>query len=155
KRNRRLQFELCESRHLLAASITGFKFATALPSGFSPGADLPMPGVTIDLFQDNGDLVFNSATDALVQHVVTASDGSYAFNNVADGHYYVQEVVPAGFTQSAGPAFYTVDVIGGGVYATNPAAQITQNVDDFSVPNPAATYFISALNPNPFFRQDT
>ncbi|HEY2760367.1 MAG TPA: prealbumin-like fold domain-containing protein, partial [Pirellulales bacterium] len=156
QRRRTLWFEECESRNLLAATISGFKFATATATGFTPGSDLPMAGVTINLYQDNGDLTFNPAMEALVQHVVTGANGSYAFNNVADGHYFINETPPAGFSQSAGPAFYTVDVIGGLVYTT-PANDptTTLNVDDFSAPDPAATYFINALDPNPLFRQDS
>ena len=149
KRGRSLWFEECESRNLLAATISGFKFATAAASGFTPGSDLPMAGVTINLRQ-------GSDTNPPVATTTTAADGSFAFNNVADGHYFIDETVPTGFTQSAGPAFYTVDVIGGLVYST-PADDptTTLNVDDFSAPDPAATYFINALDPNPLFRQDS
>jgi SdrD B-like domain len=151
RRSRRFGFEVCEDRSLLAgASITGIKFATVNPSGFSPG-DTPLGGVFVDLYKDNGDLVFNPATDSLVDRQQTAvGTGAYTFANVADGHYFIQEEVPTGYFQSAGPAFYTVDVIGGAVYSA-----ATTNIDSFSDPNPASSFFISALNPNPFFEQDS
>lgn len=149
-KRRRLGFELCEDRHLLAgASIAGVKFDTVSSSGFtSVGTphDVPLGGVFIDLYKDNGDNVFNKVTDTLVDRQQSAAGtGAYTFNNVADGHYYIAEEVPAGYTQSAGPAFYTVDVIGGAVYLNT-----SQTIDNFSNPNPEADYFIKAVNPNPF-----
>jgi hypothetical protein len=135
---------------LAGASITGIKFATVNPNGFSPG-DVPLGGVFVDLYRDNGDGVFNTATDSLADRQQTAAGtGAYTFSMVADGHYFIQEEVPAGYVQSAGPPFYTVDVIGGAVFSAS-----TLNIDSFSDPNPAASWFINALNSNPFFRQDS
>jgi hypothetical protein len=138
---------------LAAASITGIKFDTVNSSGFSAG-DVPQGGVFIDLFKDNGDNVFNPATDSRVDRQETATGtGAYTFSDVADGHYYIQEELPSGFTQSGGPPFYTVDVINGGVYSFHPAdfASVKSiNIDDFSNPNPEADYFITGVNPNPF-----
>src|SRR5262249_37481237 len=133
---------------LLAASITGVKFATASSSGFTPGVDVPMANVTIDLF--------DHATHTLLRQVLTNAQGQYAFNNVADGVYDIEEdptSLPPGFTQSAGPAFYTVDVINSLVYTISPAAnpEQTLNVDSFAVPNPDQIYKILASNPNPTF----
>ncbi|HEY2883041.1 MAG TPA: hypothetical protein VGJ15_11420, partial [Pirellulales bacterium] len=148
-RARRLQFETCESRCVLAATITGFKAETVNSSGFSPG-DIPMAGVFIDLYKDNGDGVFNPAVDTLADRQQTAAGtGAYTFANVVDGHYFIQEEVPTGFSQSAGPPFYTVDVINSLVY--NATSQIT--VDNFSDPNPSSTFFINAIDPDPFFLQ--
>ena len=151
RRSRRAFFERCEDRSLLAgASITGIKFATVNPNGFSPG-DVPLGGVFVDLYRDNGDGVFNTANDSLADRQQTAvGTGVYTFAMVADGHYFIQEEVPVGYVQSAGPPFYTVDVIGGAVYSAN-----TLNIDSFSDPDPAVSWFIGALNPNPYFRQDT
>jgi hypothetical protein len=150
-RGRRLGFELCEDRDLLSgASITGVKFDTVNSSGFSAG-DVPQAGVFIDLYKDNGDAVFNVASDTLADRQQTAvGTGAFAFNNVADGHYFIQEEVPAGTTQSAGPAFYTLDVLGGAVYTGS-----ALNVDQFSDPNPDFVYFINAINANPLTRNDT
>jgi hypothetical protein len=141
-RSRRASFELCEDRNLLSGvSISGIKFATAHPSGFSPG-DTPLGGVFIDLYKDNGDSVFNPGSDTLVDRQQTAAvTGAYTFANVADGHYFIQEEVPAGYFQSAGPPFYTVDVVGG---------KVGTLVDSFSDPSSADSFFITALNANPF-----
>ncbi len=151
RRGRRLGFELCEDRDLLSgASITGVKFDTVNSNGFSAG-DVPQGGVFIDLYKDDGDAVFNVASDTLADRQQTAAGtGAFAFNNVADGHYFIQEEVPAGTTQSAGPAFYTVDVVGGAVYTGT-----ALNIDQFSDPNPDFVYFINAVNANPLTRSDT
>jgi hypothetical protein len=149
RRKHRFAFETCEDRSMLAATISGIKYNTVLPNAFSPG-DVPLGGVTINLYQDNGDGIFNPAVDPLVQQQVTAPvTGAYTFTNVADGHFFINETVPAGYTQSAGPPFYAVDVINMVVYSA-----MTTNIDNFDNPNPAATWFINALNPDPFFRQD-
>ena len=158
---RRLGFELCEDRALLSgASIAGIKFDTVSSSGFTPGTDVPQGGVFIDLYKETSNTTFDPATDTLVDRQQTAAGtGAYTFSNVADGHYYIKEEVPAGFTQSAplAPTFYTVDVIGGSVYSST-----TVTIDDFSnrpdnvSPPPAATeYFIKAVDPNPFMLTTT
>ena len=146
---RRLVFEQCEQRDLLAV-ISGVKFDTANASGFSPD-DVPQGGVWIDLYKDNGDGTFNTGTDTLADRQQTASpSGAYTFNNVGDGHYFIQEEVPAGYNQSAGPAFYTLDVIGGAVYTGT-----AQNIDDFSDPDPEDDFFISAIDTSPKLLQET
>ena len=149
KKSRRLSFELCESRELLdGASLSGVKFNTFNPSGFSQN-DVPQGGVLIDLFKDNGDNVFNPAVDTLVDQQQTApGTGAFTFSNVADGHYYIQEQVPTGYTQSAGPAFYIVDVVDGVAYTGTPIT-----IDDFTAPDPASVYLINAVDPNPFLLQ--
>ena len=151
KRARRLGFEMCESRNLLSgASITGIKVETVNNSGFSPG-DTPLAGVFIDLYKDNGDAVFNTVTDTLADRQQTAAGtGAYAFNNVLDGHYFIQEEVPAGYVQSAGPAFYIVDVLNGAVYSSG-----TTNIDSFTDPDPADVFFINAVDPNPLLLQES
>jgi hypothetical protein len=150
KRLRSLSFELCESRELLdGASLSGIKFNTFNSSGFS-ASDVPQGGVFIDLFKDDGDKIFNAA-DTLVDRQQTASGtGVFTFSNVADGHYFIQEEVPNGYTQSAGPAFYTVDILGGVAYTGS-----ALTIDDFTAPDPASVYLINASDPNPFLLQST
>ncbi len=152
RRRRRLGFELCEDRRVLSgASITGTVFDTVSNSGFSAG-DVPQAGVPVNLYLDNGDGTFNPSTDTRVDQQTSAvGTGLYTFGNVADGLYYIQEVVPSGYSQSAGPSFYTVDVVGGVAYSGDHSAEI----DNFSDPNPQFMYVISALNPNPLSQSFT
>ncbi len=151
-RGRRLGYEICENRHLLSgASITGIVYETANSSGFSAGDVPQQTPVFIDLYKDNGDNVFNAVTDGPpVRQQTAAGTGVYTFSNLSDGHYYIQEEVPANFTQSAGPAFYTVDVKGDAVVAGAAFTGGTVNIDDFSQPNPADVYVITLLNSNPY-----
>ncbi|MDZ4780472.1 MAG: SdrD B-like domain-containing protein, partial [Planctomycetia bacterium] len=140
---RSLRLEPCEARNLLAADITGIKFQDLTGNGFSAD-DTPLAGVTIELFQDNGDGVFDANVDTLAGTQVTAANGTYTFPAVADGLYFVREVVPAGFYQSGGPSFYTVQVQGTNAFTLNGVG-----IDDFSEPDPAEFYFINALNLDP------
>src|SRR5690606_34668319 len=113
--------------------------------------DAPLGGVTINLYEDNGDGTFNPIVDTLIDQEVTApGTGEYEFTGIADGVYFITETVPAGYIQSAGPAFYAIEIIDGAVFSA-----MTLSIDDFSDPNPAAAFFISALDPNPYFRQDS
>ncbi|MCC7083437.1 MAG: VCBS repeat-containing protein [Pirellulales bacterium] len=132
------------------ATLAGIKYNTVSDSGFSPG-DAPLGGVTINLYSDDGDGSFNPMVDTLVDQEVTApGTGAYSFSGVNDGRYFINEVVPTGYVQSAGPPYYTVDVIGGAVYPASPLS-----IDQFSNPDPAASFFITALDPDPYFRQDS
>jgi hypothetical protein len=148
-RSRRLAFETCERRELLAVTVSGTKFDTFSSSGFTPGQDQPLAGVTINLFQENNNnQVLDAGDGSPIQSTATAANGTYSFNIMNDGRYYIQEVVPTGYTQSAGPAYYAINIINGAVFTDT-----TTNIDNFSDPDPAQTFFISALNPNPFFTQ--
>jgi hypothetical protein len=132
------------------ATLSGVKYSTVSDMGFSPG-DVPLGGVTIRLYQDNGDGTFNPAVDPLIDTEVTApGTGAFTFNGVPDdGRFFINEVVPANYVQSAGPSFYSVDIIDGVVFGAQ-----TTNIDNFTDPNPAAVFFINAIDPDPYFRQD-
>src|SRR5207249_4290146 len=66
-------------------------------------------GVTINLYRGA------SAAGSPYQTAVTAADGSYSFTDLAPGSYFVQEVVPDGYAQTAGAAGYAVTVGGDGM----------------------------------------
>lgn len=56
-------------------------------NGLQDPGDEPLAGVTIQLFDSDGNLVGTT---------ITNDDGSYGFSNLAAGDYYVQFVAPAG-----------------------------------------------------------
>ncbi|VTR96973.1 Serine-aspartate repeat-containing protein F OS=Candidatus Accumulibacter sp. BA-93 GN=sdrF PE=4 SV=1: Cna_B: Cna_B: Cna_B: Cna_B: Cna_B: Cna_B: Cna_B: Cna_B: Cna_B: Cna_B: Cna_B: Cna_B: Cna_B: Cna_B: Cna_B: Cna_B [Gemmata massiliana] len=87
--------------------ITGTKYTDVTGNGIT-GDDTGLGGVTINLYKDN-------ASGALIATTTTASDGTYSFGNLDLGTYFVQEIVPAGSTQTAGIAGYTITVGSGGV----------------------------------------
>ncbi len=96
-------------------AITGTKFNDITGDGFSAD-DTPLAGVTINLYL-NGNPTPIAST-------VTAADGSFAFNNLGPGTYYVQETVPAGWTQTGGTGGYTITTTSGSGSSGN-------NFDDF------------------------
>lgn len=71
-----------------AGLISGAVFEDAnMSGGIDPGEGLP--GVLVQLYRDNGDGVLSEATDTLVNHTTSGSDGSYMFDTLADGNYFV------------------------------------------------------------------
>ncbi len=96
-------------------AITGTKFNDITGDGFSAD-DTPLAGVTINLYLNGGSTPIAST--------VTAADGSFAFNNLGPGTYYVQETVPAGWTQTGGTGGYTITTTSGSGSSGN-------NFDDF------------------------
>ena len=159
---RRLALEPCEQRNLLAvvgaapeeplaAEVSGQKFTDATGDGFSPD-DMPLGGVTIDLFRDGGDGQFNRVEGGVDDDTLVDTDmtdpgtGAYGFAGLADGLYFIQEQVPAGYLQTAptSPAYYTFEVIDGTVYAGTNLV-----VDDFGAPSPPQTYFITLFDADP------
>lgn len=93
-----------ETVNAAPSSISGVVTNDLTGNGFSAD-DAPLAGWTVDLFMNDG--------TAPLQTAVTASDGSFSFNNLAPGSYTVQEVLPAGWTETGGGAGYTVTVISG------------------------------------------
>lgn len=85
-------------------TISGTKFTDITGNGFSAD-DTPLAGVTINLYKNGGTAAFATTT--------TDANGSYSFSNLGPGTYSVQEVVPAGSTQTGGVGGYTVMAQGG------------------------------------------
>ena len=111
----------------MQSSISGTKYLDQTGDGFSSD-DVGLGGVTIKLYTNA------SLTGTPYAKTTTAADGSYSFNNLPAGTYYVQESVPTGYVQtgggpngSAGATYYTVVVQSGQVYGGN-------DFDDFLIP---------------------
>jgi Prealbumin-like fold domain len=117
-------------------TISGTKFLDCTGNGFTSD-DTGLGGVTIDLYlNSNGGagLQTGSGGDTLVASTVTASNGTYSFNNLTPGTYFVTEVVPSGYVQtgggpngSAGATYYTIN-------ATNNQTYTGNNFDDYMIP---------------------
>ncbi|MBX7166329.1 MAG: hypothetical protein K1X74_08255 [Pirellulales bacterium] len=91
-------------------SISGTKFEDLTGNGIT-GDDPGFGGVTIELYLDDGDNVFEpGAGDTLVTTQVTAANGSYSFNSLQFGTYFVRELVPAGSQQTGGNTVYTINL---------------------------------------------
>jgi hypothetical protein len=97
-------------------TISGHKFLDKKGDGLTAD-DVPLGGVTIQLFRDtDGNGKFDASLDGPpVQTTVTADGtGAYSFTNLQPGTYFVKEVVPQGYKETA-PAtkVYTVVVTAG------------------------------------------
>ncbi len=141
--NRRpLRFEFCEDRNMLSGvSIGGVKFEDLDADGKYDPCDLPLGGITIELYQDDGDGVFDDQVDQLIDTQVTADGtGEYTFDDLDEGLYFVREVVPTGATPTLGYPYYAVNVVGESVGSL---------VDDFDSPGTIEEWVIAALNSDP------
>ena len=101
-------------------TISGTKYNDITGNSFS-GDDTGLGGVTINLYLNGG--------STPVASTVTAADGSYSFSNLGPGSYTVQEVVPAGSTQTGGNAGYTISATSG----TNSSGNNFDNFANISI----------------------
>ncbi len=91
-RRRPLLVETLEPRRLLTGSNLGQVFGTVFEDAdMSGGLDVgeELSGVLVQLFADNGDGVLQEATDAIVASSTTGNDGSYVFEGLSVGNYFV------------------------------------------------------------------
>lgn len=73
----------------LGASVSGFAFFDELADGiYENPPDRPQSNVTFALYLDNGDLIFNPATDTLIGTIRTNQDGLYGFTGLTVGAAY-------------------------------------------------------------------
>lgn len=73
-------------------SVTGNVFHDADSNGAVNDGE-GMQGVTLRLFADDGDGIFDETLDALVASEVTNADGTYSFDSLSpDATYFVQQV---------------------------------------------------------------
>lgn len=75
---------------VLAASITGLVFNDDNANGEQNGTELGAGGVTIALYRDDGDSLYEpDAGDALVQGTTTTANGGFAFSELASGTFWI------------------------------------------------------------------
>jgi hypothetical protein len=91
--------------------ISGHKFNDRTGDGIT-GDDAALGGVAVNLFRDaNGNGVLDGDDGAAVASTTTAAGtGAYSFTDLGPGTYFVREVVPTGWIQTApaAPGYYTV-----------------------------------------------
>ena len=76
-------------------TIAGSVFNDQTGSGQQQTGDFGLSGWTVQLLNAGGQLVASTQS---------GSSGNYTFSNVTPGSYTVQEVLPTGWTQTAGPS---------------------------------------------------
>ena len=86
--------------NLLQASIGDFVWNDANHNGIQDAGEAGIANITVQLY--------NCSSNSLVATTTTNASGSYLFNYLAAGSYYVQFVVPAGYTVS--PASQGIDL---------------------------------------------
>jgi uncharacterized protein (DUF2141 family) len=110
--------------------ISGTTFTDITGNGFSAD-DTPLGNVTILVFKDNGDGIFDPGTDSVVASQSTQAGGpgvgTYTTGGLSIGTYFVEEIPPSGYVQTApsSPSYYTVVASTGGTVITN------RNFDNF------------------------
>jgi len=102
-------------------TLVGRKFNDLDGGGTDNGGTEPgQGGVTINLYRDaNGNGTLELDTDTLVDSTTTTPvTGVYSFDDLGPGTYFVQEIVPNGWTPTAplGPNYYSVTATSGGIY---------------------------------------
>src|SRR6185503_17572939 len=120
--------------------ISGTKYTDITGNSFSAD-DTALGGVTINLYQGN------NANGTLVASTTTAADGSYSFDNLGAGTYFVQETVPTGYTQTGGNSGYVV-IVTSGVNSTG------NNFDNFKKGKISGTKYTD-ITGNSFSADDT
>lgn len=90
------------------ATISGQKFEDKNGNGVKNLGDQGLSGWTV-ILNDNG----NGQVDPGETFTTTDANGNYSFNNLSPGTYTVTEVQQSGWTQTFGPAVYSIDVVSG------------------------------------------
>ncbi len=140
------------------------------PVGAGDESDLnepPIANVTVTLIQDNGDGVFNPATDTVIATGLTDANGRYLFTGLPDGDYLVfvsdQNNVLAGLAQTvdaddpANPGSFTattpnisfVDDLGMGI-----ATPVMESGQDFGYVEPNIAGGVGQIGDTIFFDED-
>ncbi|MEG4283238.1 DUF4347 domain-containing protein [Microcoleus sp. A006_D1] len=95
-------------------TVSGRVLTDVTGNGLSPD-DTPLNGTTVRLFKDTNNNSTLDTSDAPVATQVSgtapAAPGTYSFTGVGSGRHFVREDVPAGFSQTGGPTFYTVNPV--------------------------------------------
>ncbi len=97
--------------------MSGNGFSTAPVDPVTNPADVPLGGVTVNLYRDtDGDNTLDAIDSTPIASVVSdATTGAYSFANLPAGSYCVGEVVPTGYVRTVPllAAYYSADVATG------------------------------------------
>ena len=138
---RLLQFEPLEHRSLLSvsmpAAISGVAYYDPTGSALT-ASDTRLSGVTVKLFRDGGNGVFDGGAsggdDTLVASSVTNTSGGYQFTNLSAGTYFVEQLPATGYVLPTGKNVATVTIA-----ASDLQGVTGQSIDTFSTTIQAAS----------------
>ncbi|MCY2974157.1 MAG: hypothetical protein NTW52_05760 [Planctomycetota bacterium] len=150
---RALRMESLERRSLMAANVTGIAFTDVNDNGTLDVSDPRLGGITVSLFRDGGDGIFNNGTGDDVASGVTVTtasglnQGRYSFNTVNTiGTYFVVQTTPVGQVQRPTQRVQTVVV-------NSVTDAVNLSIDDFN--SPTTTFAADASGTNPNFNTTT
>ena len=86
-------------------TIGDYVWFDANRDGVQGGSESGLSGVTLRLYRDDGDDVFNAGSDTLVGTTVSDHSGAYVFNSLSADDYFVdpdETTLPAGFAATTG-----------------------------------------------------
>ena len=115
-----VNYNFCEHE---PASIKGTVYHDRNDNGIQDSGEEGIEGVLIQLFDDNGDLVAETRTDA---------NGDYCFENLAPGEYKLREFQPDGFDDGQ-DTVGNVDGVTNGEHGNDEFCVITLNAGDEGV----------------------
>ncbi len=119
-------------------------FRAGYNNGVMDGTEAGRSGVTVELWLDNGDGVFNSLTDTLMYTDLTDANGYYLFERVQSGENYFVRIPPANFG-AGGPLYQYVSSYDG--MQTSAPADDGEDLDDNGIDDsaPASNGIVSSL----------
>jgi uncharacterized repeat protein (TIGR01451 family) len=114
--------------------------------GVQDAGELGVPGVTVNLYTPGPDGIVGTADDVLVDTQTTAGDGSYLFDNLPAGQYYVEFELPTGYERSPqNSASGTDNTDSDADVTTGRTDLIVLNSGDQDLSWDAGIYYVSSL----------
>jgi uncharacterized repeat protein (TIGR01451 family) len=132
KTQRRLRFEGLENRQLMAADVgivSGHVYRDANGSGKWDAGELGLDQVTVQLYRDNGDGVFQAGTDTLVTSLKTNASGVYSFGSLDLGDYFLRRPVQV-LTAGNNAGLHLTEKVSGKIHVDS----LKTAIDDFDTP---------------------
>ncbi|GAB4543351.1 MAG: hypothetical protein Fur002_15210 [Anaerolineales bacterium] len=120
-------------------------FRAGYNNGIMDGTELGKAGVTVELWLDDGDGVFNSATDTPMYTDLTDANGYYLFERLQSGEDYFVRIPNTNFDASGDPLYRYISSYDG--MQTTAPADDDEDMDDNGIdaPTPATNGVVSSL----------
>jgi len=129
-------------------SLGNFVWKDLNNNGLRDAGEMGIPGVVVELYRDNGDGIFNPATDTLIPAQPTSTtdaSGNWSYTNLPPGNYFAR-VAPVNFQPGGAIA---------GCLSSEPTPGGNNGDSGINNPNPATNGIVTGLiglnggTPNP------